>query len=93
MSETPTSPEEVQTSSQESAQEKPFEEAFDELFPWDKFDKSIRGTAQGSTEGLEDITQEVMSKLLSGRQPEIGVIKIQKLPDGGYEVRSYKSKE
>lgn len=92
MSETPTSPEEVQAGSQEAAAEKPFEETFEELFPMDKFDKSTRWTKQGSTEGVGDITQEFMEKLLKG-EPEIGVIKVQKLPDGGYSVRSYKSNE
>ena len=76
----------------ESEQRKPFKEAFDSLFPMDKFDKSTRWTKQGSTEGMGDITQEFMAKLLKG-EPEIGVIKIQRLPDGGYEVRSYKSNE
>ena len=92
MSELPTDPKEVQADSQETAQEKPFEEAFEDLFPMDKFNRSIGYTKQGSTEGVEDITQEFIIKLLSG-ELNIGVIKFQKLPDGGYQINSYNSNE
>jgi len=93
MSETLTVPEGPQEGKQEadkqgSDEQKPLDKSLEELFPTDRFTIRTRYTKPGSTKGLKGITQELTDSILE-EESDIGVITIEKLPDGGCKVIIY----
>ncbi|MFA6554745.1 MAG: hypothetical protein WCS89_04565 [Candidatus Paceibacterota bacterium] len=65
---------------------------FDQQFPLYKFDRRVKWTKAGSSEGLKESIIELAQECLRG-DPKIGVIKFEKIPDGGYEITSFRSRE
>ncbi len=68
------------------------ESNFDSQFPGDKFISGTQWTKQGSSEGLKACVSEAIEQALVG-EPSLGVIKFEKLPDGGYQIKYFKSIE
>jgi hypothetical protein len=63
---------------------------FDRKFPLEHFDRATQWTAPN--EKPDERVLEYAHECLKGT-PKTGVITFEELPDGGYEIRYYRSRE
>lgn len=68
------------------------EQKFETQFPIDQYDRGALWTERGSPEGLREKIIDAVESATKGNPAE-GVVRFEKLPDGGYEVTYFKSKE
>ena len=71
---------------------KPADE-LDRIFPLDQFGRGISWTKQGSSDGLEDRMHSLVDDMFKHSKPKAGIFYFEQLPDGGYELKTYRSND